>query len=101
MNAYWPGSPLRVDTEHCRTAEEELEHIEEQFSKVGNFFACDVHPSAVRASNATLQRLWRKRHNLTTSPEYRYSRWSNCPGDSIADLPDGFLDEIDPYKISS
>lgn len=89
---------MRVNTKECNTVEEELAHIEEQINGVGNFFACDVHPSAVRAAEATSKRLWRKRSRLIRSLEYIYYHLGNCPDLQLSDEIKIRLAQVDPYK---
>lgn len=61
-----------MDTGNCRTAEEELEYIMQQYERIGDFFVWDVHPNQVRACDITSQRLLQKRKALLCSEEYLY-----------------------------
>lgn len=63
---------MKVDTDNCRTAEEELEYIMQQYERIGDFFVCDVHPNQIRACDITSRRLLQKRKALLCSEEYLY-----------------------------
>ncbi len=63
---------LRVDKSNARTAREEHDHLEEMMWKIGNFFACDVHPTKLKTALISRDRIFWKMVELRKSDEYEF-----------------------------
>jgi len=67
---------MKVDKSKARNPDEEYAYIWEKLNSLGNYFAWDVHPNVLRATDMQRERLWKKLKILVDSPEFQeYNPW--------------------------
>lgn len=62
---------LVVTKDQMRTPDEEYEYLTITLNSLGNFFAWDVHPNKIRATEIRRQRLSKRLLDLVASDEFQ------------------------------
>lgn len=61
---------MRVCKAKAMTPDEELDYLNNEIDKAGNYFAWEVHPNKIRASDMLIKRLRQKIKKIVASPEF-------------------------------